>query len=195
MLVRALGYVKRTQGWKLRLQAKTPATDLQEPITLEAWTDSNFADKSDERVRSHMGWNITLNGVLVASRSNRQTFTANSTHEAECVAAHNAMEEMMMTTALLEEMGFKVLRPQTLNCDNNSSVMTYGSELPEWRTPTLGTKYWHSRDYVDNGDIAIKHVPGTENPADLHTKWLPNCDHLKHTRWLGLYDPANPDVD
>ena len=137
-----------------------------------------------------MGWNVTINGVLVLSKSNRQTFTANSTHEAECVAVHNCMEEMMMTTALLEEIGFKVRRPQILHCDNNSSVQTYGSELPEWRTPTLGTKYWHSRDYVDDGEIEIRHIPGVDNPADLHTKWLPNPDHCRHTAWLGLYEPA-----
>lgn len=133
-----------------------------------------------------MGWNITINGVLVCSRSNRQTFTANSTHEAECVAVHNCMEEMMMIAALVEELGFKVQRPMTLWCDNNSGVLTYASEMPEWRTPTLGTKYWHSRDYVDGGDISIKHVPGQDNSADLHTKWLPNPDHIRHTAWLGL---------
>ena len=186
MLVRALGYVKRTRDWRLLLRATTPCKDIATPLKLEAWSDSNFADKSDPRVRSHMGWNITINGVLVCSRSNRQTFTANSTHEAECVAVHNCMEEMMMIAALVEELGFKVQRPMTLWCDNNSGVLTYASEMPEWRTPTLGTKYWHSRDYVDGGDICIKHVPGQDNSADLHTKWLPNPDHIRHTAWLGL---------
>ena len=88
-----------------------------------------------------MGWNVTVNCVLVASKSNRQTFTANSTHEAECVACHDCMEQMQMTTALLEELGFKVAKPARLNCDNNSAVCTYSTEVAEWRTPTLATKY------------------------------------------------------
>ena len=193
MLVRALGYVKRTRDFKLRLEAHTPSSDMSAPLFIEAWTDPNFGDvsKSDERARSHMGWNVTINGVLAVSRSNRQTFTANSTHEAEVVAVHNCMEEMMMITALVEELGFVVKRPLMLHCDNNSAVQTYATEQPEWRSPTLATKYWHSRDYVDNGDITIKHIPGNDNPADLHTKWLPNPDHCRHSAWLGLYEPAS----
>ena len=101
-----------------------------------------------------------------------------------------SMEEMMMINAHLEEMGFKVQKPQTLLCDNNSAVMTYATEVPEWRSPTLATKYWHSRDYIDGGDITIKHTPGEDNNSDIHTKWLPNPDHLRHSSWLGLYEPA-----
>ena len=187
--VRALGYVKKTRAWKLRLKAHTATSNWHAPLVIEAWSDSNFGDKSDERARSHMGWNITVNGVLVLSKSNRQTFTANSTHEAEVVACHDCMESLMMLTALFEEMGFTVQRPQLLNCDNNSAVATYGSEQPEWRSPTLATKYWHSRDYVDNGDIHIKYVNTHDNNADIHTKFLPNHDHLRHTKWLGLYEP------
>ena len=83
---------------------------------------------------SFTGWNVTVNGVLVTSKSNRQTFTANSTHEAECVACHDCMEQIQMTAALLEELGFKVARPAILNCDNNSAVCTYSTEVAEWRT-------------------------------------------------------------
>jgi len=190
MLVRALGYLKRTAGWKMRLCARGPIPDLNKPLVVEAFSDSNFGDRSDEKARSHMGWNITINGVLVIAKSNRQTFTANSTHEAECVACHGCMEAMMMLVGMLEELEFKVARPMVLHCDNNSAVGTYAAEVAEWRSPTLATKYHHSRDYIDDGDIVIVHIPGTENNSDIHTKWLCNPDHLRHTAWLGLYDPT-----
>ena len=95
----------------------------------------------------------------------------------------------MMTTVFLEELGFNVARPMIQNCDNNSAVMTYNTEQPEWRSPTLATKYWHSRDYVDNDDMKVIYVNTKDNNSDIHTKWLPNADHLRHARWLGLYDP------
>lgn len=187
MLVRALGYVKKSRDWKLRLRATSTSEDWHKPLVVEAFSDSNFADKSDERARSHMGWNITINGVLVLSKSNRQTFTANSTHEAEVVACHDCMEAMMMITALLEELGFEVERPQVLNCDNNSAVATYATEVAEWRSPTLATKYWHSRDHIDDGHIRVRYVNTADNNSDIHTKFLPNADHLRHCKWLGLY--------
>ena len=71
MLVRALGWCKKTATWKLRLRARRPLDNISKPLVVEAWCDSNFADKSDPRARSHMGWNITVNGVLVVSKSNR----------------------------------------------------------------------------------------------------------------------------
>ena len=191
MLVRALGYVKRTKDWKLRLRATHTSNDIDDELIVEAFADSNFADKTDENLKSHMGWNITVNGVLVASRSKRQTFTAVSTHEAEIVACHSCMEELEMTAALFEEMGFKVRRPMVLHCDNNSAVATYASEVPEWRNAMLGTRYWRTRKHIDDGDVTIEFVPTDANNADIHTKFLPNDAHHCHTTWLGLYDPTD----
>ena len=96
----------------------------------------------------------------------------------------------MMITALFEELGFTVKRPQILNCDNNSAVATYATENAEWRSPTLATKYWHSRDYIDDGDIGVRYIATRENNADIHTKFLPNADHLRHCKWLGLRGDA-----
>ena len=93
-----------------------------------------------------------------------------------------------MIQSVLEELGFAVKTPCVLNVDNNSSVMTYGSEVAEWRSPTLGAKYYHTRDYVDNGEIVIVHIDGETNPADIHTKPLVSEAHHRHAQWLGLYD-------
>ena len=69
--------------------------------------------------------------------------------------------------------------------------LTYNTEQPEWRSPTLASKYYHSRDYVDNEDIRVIYIPTGENNSDIHTKWLPNVDHLRHAGWLGLFDPGS----
>ena len=94
---------------------------------------------------------------------------------------------MELNAGLLEELGFVVQRPVIHHCDNNSAVLTYASEVAEWRSPTLGTKYWHSRDYIDEGKIRIIHVPTKDNNADIHTKPLPNEDHSRCCSWLGLF--------
>ena len=33
----------------------------------------------------------------------------------------------------------------------------------------------------------MRYVNTAENNSDIHTKFLPNMDHLRHCRWLGLY--------
>jgi DNA modification methylase len=100
------------------------------------------------------------------------------------------MEQIMLTAALFKEFGFEVQVPTILHCDNNSAVSTYATEVAEWRTPTLATKYWHSRDHVDSGDIKVVYIDTKSNNADVHTKWLPNQDHLRHAHWLGLRPPS-----
>lgn len=104
---------------------------------------------------------------------------------------------MMMLTGFLEELGFSVARPEILYCDNNSADQTLESEYIEWRTPTLATKYHHPRDHIDNKDITVEHIPGEADKlnSDIHTKWLPNPSHLRHTLWMGLYDPETETHD
>ena len=96
----------------------------------------------------------------------------------------------MLTRVVLEEMGFKVEKPVVLCCDNNSAVLTYASEVPEWRSATLATKAHATRSQVTNGEIRVEHVPSDENNADIHTKALPRDAHYRHTAWLGLYDAS-----
>ena len=65
--------------------------------------------------------------------------------------------------------------------------------FPRSRYPFLDNYFWAdpqpATDYVDNGDIHIKYVNTHDNNADIHTKFLPNHDHLRHTKWLGPYEP------
>ena len=100
-----------------------------------------------------------------------------------------------MVSALVEELGFNVQTPHIVNCDNNSAVLTYQTEVPEWRTNMLGTRYYRMRDYTDNGVIKIVHVEGVKNNADIHTKPLCAPDHYKHMEWLGLYDATPTDQE
>ena len=95
----------------------------------------------------------------------------------------------MMIVGFLDELGFNVQRPVTLNCDNNSAVLTYATEVPEWRSPTLATKYWHTRDYIDGGDVKVIYINTHENNSDIHTKPLDRASHWKHTTWMGLRPP------
>ena len=33
----------------------------------------------------------------------------------------------------------------------------------------------------------MRYVNTADNNSDIHTKFLPNADHLRHCKWLGLY--------
>ena len=96
------------------------------------------------------------------------------------------MEDVMMVVGMLEELGFPVHRPVLLHCDNNSAVCTYDTEIAEWRTPTLATKFYHSRDYIDQGNIKIVYIPTDDNNADIHTKPLDSVAHYRHAKWMGM---------
>ena len=96
----------------------------------------------------------------------------------------------MMIVCLLQELGFDVQRPIMVWCDNDSGVQTYTSEVTEWRTPTLATKYWHTKDYVDDRDILVEYIHTDDNNSDIYTKPLPEKDFNRHRAWIGVRPPT-----
>ena len=101
----------------------------------------------------------------------------------------------MMIVAQLREMGFEVRTPMIVHCDNNSAVQTFATEVAEWRSPTLGAKYWHCRDYIDDGDIVVKYIPSDDNNSDIHTKPLDASAHYRHATWMGMTFDSSTDAD
>jgi hypothetical protein len=51
-------------------------------------------------------------------------------------------------------------------------VFTVGNPVTEWRSPTLATKYWKCRDFIDSGDIHCEYISTDDNIADALTKPL-----------------------
>ena len=115
-----------------------------------------------------------------------QSVVAKSTTEAEYIAASSAGSEMMWLRMFLSDLGSSFPSPSTLRVDNNSAVQVINNPEHHHRMKQLDVHFFWLRDAVEGKQLAIQHIPGAEQPADLLTKPLAAPIVLEHRRAIGL---------
>jgi hypothetical protein len=87
-------------------------------------TDSSFQTDIDDS-KSQLGFVFTLNGGVVRWKSSKQYTVADSTTEAEYIAASKAAKEGVWMRKSLIELGVfpNASSPLNLYCDNNGAIV------------------------------------------------------------------------
>ncbi|KAM1366487.1 hypothetical protein ACFX2H_000047 [Malus domestica] len=111
-----LKYLRRTKDMFLVYGG---ATELR----VEAYTDADFQSDVDDR-SSNSGYVFTLNGGAVSWKIKKQSVIADSTTEAEYVAAAEAGKEAFWMKKFITELGVvpTITSPVTLYCDNSGAI-------------------------------------------------------------------------
>ena len=174
-----LKYLRRTRDYMLVYSSGSLETI--------GYTDSDFQGDIDSR-KSTSGYVFTLNGGAIYWRSVKQTCIADSTTEAEYVAASEAAKEAVWLKKFL--MDLQVIpsadRPITLYCDN-SGVITQSKELRYHKKQKhIERKYHLIRDIIERGDTVVTKIASEENLADPFTKTLPVRVFDKHVDHMGV---------
>ncbi|KAL8118599.1 hypothetical protein AgCh_016205 [Apium graveolens] len=110
-----LKYLRRTQNIFLVFGGESE-------LKIEGYTDSSFQSESDSKSMS--GYMFTLNGGAISWKSSKQSTTADSTAEAEYIAASEAAKEAVWMRKFVSELGVvpSVEEPIVLYCDNNAAI-------------------------------------------------------------------------
>jgi hypothetical protein len=146
------------------------ATGRQRSLFVTAYTDADFAGDPIMR-KSTSGLLVMANKSPIIWRSKLQTIVAQSTAEAEFIAAAMAVKEILWMHKLL----YVFHRPHTtinLCCDNMSALKlmnTVGGRVTG-RCKHIAVQYWFLVDHVLKGDLTPKFVESGEMLADGLTK-------------------------
>ena len=153
-------------------QHRPPAAVLEPNNKLAGWfgltgySDASFAPFGG---RSYGCSLITLNGSVVSWKCARQAFTTMSVAEAELYEAAQATLLLQGVHALIQEiLGVPV--SQMLLVDNAAAVSLISGCQGSWRTRHLKVRCAFITDLVQQGILAIGHVCGLRQLADLPTK-------------------------
>ena len=161
-----LRYVKGTVGKGLVFDKSKAAT-----CNVVGFVDSDYAGDLDRR-RSTSGYVFALCAGAVSWRACLQSVTALSTTEAEYMAASEGVKEATWLRGLVMELG--VHQDTTVvYSDSQSAIHLTKNDAYHSRTKHISVKYHYVRDTVAAGDIVVKKVHTSENPADMLTKPLP----------------------
>ena len=174
-----LKYLKRTKELFL-IYGKS---DLR----MEAFSDSSFQSDIDDS-KSVSGYVFTLNRGAVSWKSSKQDTVADSTMEAEYIAANDAAKEAVwMRKFLLElEVVPTIKDPVPLYCDNNAAIALTREPRSHHKSRHILRKYHLIREIVDRREIKIERVDTKDNIADPFTKAIARSQFEKLVELLGI---------
>jgi hypothetical protein len=87
---------------------------------------------------------------------------------------------------LFEELGYDVSCPAPLLLDNKSAIQVAKHLEHQSMMKHIHCAYHWIHEQAEQRQIAVTHVPGTENPADIFTKPLSRLKFMKFHAMLGL---------
>jgi hypothetical protein len=138
-------------------------------LSVAAYTDADFAGDLVMR-RSTSGLLCTANGAPVIWRSKLQTIVAQSTAEAEFVAASMAVRDILWLHNLLWVL--RVSRQSIdLYCDSESALRLMQTEYNKVcaRSKHIDLQYWFIVDHIMKKDIVAKFIASEDMKADCLT--------------------------
>ena len=129
-----------------------------------------------------------LNGGAVSWKSFKQDTVADSTTEAEYMAATEAAKEGVWMKDFVTELGVvpSVLGPMKIYCDNNGAIAQAKEPRQHQKNKHILMRYHLIRQFVDQGDVKLCKVHTDANVVDPLTKPLPQPKHEAHTRAMGI---------
>ncbi|KAK8951098.1 hypothetical protein KSP39_PZI003625 [Platanthera zijinensis] len=178
---RVLRYLKTAPG-----QGLVYKTSSSVP-TLIAYSDADYDDR-----RSTSGFCTYFGGHLIAWRSKKQAIAARSSAEAEYRAMTFVVSELTWLESLLTDLGIRLPSPTLLLCDSQTAIHIAKNPVFHERTKHIEVDCHFIRENVQVKKIDLKHVPGTEQVADVLAKALPNTLFYQCLSKLGAYDLYAP---
>jgi len=122
-------------------------------------------------------------------RSKLSPVVALSSRDAEAVAAVFAVRAMLGTGILMYDLGFAFTEPQLLMVDNMATVQNTKTDMVHRDSRHMAIRLAFLREQVRSDLIAVQHVGGDLNLADIFTKILPGPEHARIRRVLmGMAD-------
>ncbi|GJT82431.1 putative ribonuclease H-like domain-containing protein [Tanacetum coccineum] len=138
------------------------------PFDLVAYTDSDYAGASLDR-KSTTGGCQFLGCRLISWQCKKQTVVANSTTEAEYVAASSCCRQVLWIQNQLLDYGYNFMHTKIF-IDNNSTICIIKNPVFHSKTKHIEIRHHFIRDCNEKKLIQMVKIHTDKNAADLITK-------------------------
>ncbi|GJT75944.1 putative ribonuclease H-like domain-containing protein [Tanacetum coccineum] len=138
------------------------------PFELEAYSDSDYGGASLDR-KSTTGGCQFLGRRLISWQCKKQTIVANSTTEAEYVAAANCCGQVLWIQNQMMDYGFNFMNTK-IHIDNESTISVIKNPVAHSRTKHIEIRFHFIRDCYEKRLIEVIKIHTDHNVADLLTK-------------------------
>ncbi|GKA18119.1 hypothetical protein Tco_0697956 [Tanacetum coccineum] len=168
------------------------------PFDLEAFSDSDYAGASLDR-KSTTGGCQFLGKRLILWQCKKQTIVANSTTEAEYVAAANCCGQVLWIQNQMLDYGFNFMNTK-IHIDNESTICIVKNPVFHSKTKHIEIRHHFIRDSYEKKLIQVIKIHTDHNVADLLTKAfdvnrLDERECIIKQKWVkGKEIPLNPNT-
>ncbi|GJZ24723.1 putative ribonuclease H-like domain-containing protein, partial [Tanacetum coccineum] len=138
------------------------------PFELEAFSDSDYGGASLDK-KSTIGGCQFLGRRLISWQCKKQTIVANSTTEAEYVAAANCCGQVLWIQNQMMDYGFNFMNTR-IHIDNESTISVIKNPVAHSRTKHIEIRFHFIRDCYEKRLIEVIKIHTDSNVADLLTK-------------------------
>ncbi|KAJ9558542.1 hypothetical protein OSB04_013156 [Centaurea solstitialis] len=124
----------------------------------------------------------------ISWKSSKQDTIADSTTEAEYIAASDAAKEAVWLRNFITDLRVvaSISRPIDIYCDNSGAVAQAKEPREHHKSRDVVRKYHLIREIIGRGDVRICKIPTDENVADPLTKPLAREKHEGHASSIGM---------
>lgn len=146
---------------------------------LTSYVDSDHASDSTHR-RSVSGFHCTLAGGSVLFKTKVQSIVAQSSTEAEFIAAAEAAKNILYVRTILQEIGIPQSKASILYEDNQGALLMAQAGQPTKRTKHIDIKHFALQSWVEEDLLQLKRINTCDNSADVLTKATPRTIFYRH---------------
>ena len=171
-----LRYLKGTQDLGLTFVG-------QKRLEVKGYCDASYNSCSMSG-KSVTGWVTTVGGTALSWKSQKQSTVAQSTAEAEYIAACSVSKECCYLKSILQELGFHVRI--TVHCDSTSALSMIKNPVQRQKAKHFNVVYHWVRECFQRKRLQYEHLSGDRQPADMFTKPLPQATLAKHLKEIGF---------
>ena len=152
---------------------------------LIGYRDSSYESDPDDG-KSTTGHIFYLGESPITWSSQKQDTVALSSCEAEFMAGTEAARQAIWLQDLLSEIMDQPSERVTILIDNQSAIALTRNLVFHGRSKHIHKRYHFIRECVENGQIAVEHVPGEKQKADILTKALGRIKFKEMREFIGM---------
>ena len=136
--------------------------------------------------KSTTGHVFYLNESPITWCSRKQEIVALSSYEAEFMAAIEAAKQAIWLQELLGEIVGKECKKITIRVDNRSAIALTENLVFHGRSKHIHRRFHFIREFVEDDQVEVEHVPGSEQRADILTKSLGRIKFVEMRSLIGV---------
>ncbi|KAJ4713761.1 Retrovirus-related Pol polyprotein from transposon TNT 1-94 [Melia azedarach] len=175
---RVLRYLKGTHDFGIWFK---PEAELN----LFGYVDSDWAGCIDDG-KSTSGYAFSVGSGMFSWCSKKQDVVAQSTAEAEFIAAAAGANQCIWLRKMLIDLGFGQINASPIFCDSKSAIAIAKNPVQHGKTKHMKVKFHFLREAERDQEVCLIHCKSEEQVADILTKALPKTRFEKLREKLGV---------